>query len=124
LHPYEYVYFNRLEGGLPGASSRFETDYWGASYHEGLEWVVQNVQPTNGKRVRVASCACFYETRHYIDDIAHAGSKFEVVKDGRAADIFLVGSRKGCPSYAGQIVHVVEREGVPLLEVIRRDRQG
>jgi len=122
LHPYEYVYFNRFEGGLVGASSQFETDYWGASYQEGLAWVVENVQPTQGKRVRVASCACFYETRHYIDEIAHASAKFEVVKDGGAADIFLVGSRKGCPSFAGRILHIVQREGVPLLEVLRRDR--
>lgn len=124
LHPYEYVYFNRFEGGLAGASSRFETDYWGASYHEGLAWVVDNVRPVEGKRVRVASCECFYETRHYIDDVAHATSKFEVVKDGSAADIFLVGSRRSCPSRPGRVLHVVEREGVRLLEVIRHDRHG
>jgi hypothetical protein len=123
LHPYEYVYFNRLEGGLAGASDRFETDYWGASYHEGLAWVVNNLQPADGQRLRVSSCACFYEARRYIDDIAHVTSKFEVVKDGGGADIFLVGVRTGCASPPGEILHVVERNGVPLLAVIRRDRR-
>jgi hypothetical protein len=122
LHPYEYVYFNRLEGGLAGASSRFETDYWGASYHEGMAWVVKNVHPANGTRLRVSSCACFYEARHYIDDVAHAGSRFEVVKDEAAADIVLVGSSHGCSSPQGKVLHLVERDGVPLLEVVRRDR--
>jgi hypothetical protein len=122
LHPYEYVYFNRLEGGLAGAAQRFETDYWGASYEEGLAWVVHNLHPPNGKRLKVASCACFYETRRYIDQIAHAAGKFEVVKDGGAADIVLVGMRRSCPNASGKLVHVVQREGVPLLAVIRKER--
>ena len=34
LHPYQYVYYNRLIGGLNGAYLRFETDYWALSYRE------------------------------------------------------------------------------------------
>ena len=34
LHPYEYVYYNQLVGGVPGAGDRFELDYWGTSYRE------------------------------------------------------------------------------------------
>ena len=36
LHPYQYVYYNRLVGGLAGANGRFETDYWGESYREAV----------------------------------------------------------------------------------------
>lgn len=36
LHPYQAVYFNRLVGGTEGAAHRFELDYWGVSYKEGL----------------------------------------------------------------------------------------
>lgn len=39
LHPYQYVYFNRISGGLRQASQRFETDYWGLSLREGMEWI-------------------------------------------------------------------------------------
>jgi hypothetical protein len=28
LHPYEYVYFNELVGGIAGAVRRYDTDYW------------------------------------------------------------------------------------------------
>jgi hypothetical protein len=122
LHPYEYVYFNRFSGGLPSASKRFETDYWGASYHEGLAWVIEHLRPAAGTRLRVASCACFYETRRYIDEVAHATSRFEAVRPNEPADIFLIGARRGCPKVSGEVVHVVERDGVPLLEVVRRDR--
>jgi hypothetical protein len=34
LHPYEYVAYNRLAGGIAGASGRFELDYWDTSLAE------------------------------------------------------------------------------------------
>jgi len=37
LHPYQYVYYNRLSGGLAGAEGRFETDYWGTAFREAAE---------------------------------------------------------------------------------------
>ena len=44
--PYEYVYYNRLVGGLPGARQVFgaeeSTDYWALSYRQGLEWINQH----------------------------------------------------------------------------------
>jgi hypothetical protein len=39
LHPYQYTYFNELVGGLAGASGRYETDYWVASYREAMRWI-------------------------------------------------------------------------------------
>ena len=34
LHPYEYLYFNPLVGGLQGAAQRYDTDYWVNAMHE------------------------------------------------------------------------------------------
>lgn len=42
LHPYEYVYFNRLSGGLKVANGQYETDYWGLSIREAVEWLNRN----------------------------------------------------------------------------------
>lgn len=39
LHPYEYVYFNRVFGGLPAAEGQFETDYWGVSMADSAKWI-------------------------------------------------------------------------------------
>jgi hypothetical protein len=36
LHPYQYLYFNSLAGGLQGALGFYETDYWCASYREAV----------------------------------------------------------------------------------------
>jgi hypothetical protein len=34
LHPYEYIYYNALVGGVKGASGRFELDYWATALTE------------------------------------------------------------------------------------------
>ena len=39
-HPQEQVYFSCLSG--PAAERLFERDYWGLSYREGLEWILQH----------------------------------------------------------------------------------
>lgn len=36
---YPYVYFNPIEGGTKSAFGYFETDYWGISTRQGLEWL-------------------------------------------------------------------------------------
>jgi Dolichyl-phosphate-mannose-protein mannosyltransferase len=38
-HPWQYVYFSPLVGGLRGASWRYETDYWGLSLRQAVEWI-------------------------------------------------------------------------------------
>jgi hypothetical protein len=40
LH-YPYVYFNPLGGGLKGAYGNYETDYWGVSTKQALDWMEQ-----------------------------------------------------------------------------------
>jgi hypothetical protein len=39
LHPYEYMYYNSLVGGVGNVQGRFETDYWLTSYREAAEYV-------------------------------------------------------------------------------------
>jgi hypothetical protein len=42
-HPHENVFFNRLAGeGMEAARQRFELDYWGLSYRQGLEWILRH----------------------------------------------------------------------------------
>lgn len=42
LHPYEYIYFNSIVGGLRRASTLYEVEYWGLSMREATEWVNQS----------------------------------------------------------------------------------
>lgn len=39
LHPYEYIYYNELVGGVDGAAGRYEMDYWCTSLREAMEYI-------------------------------------------------------------------------------------
>ena len=126
LHPYEYVYFNRLSGGLRAADGRFETDYWGASYKEGLAWVVSNLVPASPGRLRVSSCDPNADQRldYYRRRWPDATDRLAIVPADQEPEVFLAVTRFNCHKVRGDVLHVVERQGVPLLYVIRlrRDR--
>ena len=42
IHPYEYMYFSPLIGGVRGANGRFEMDYWGICNKPAAEWLAHN----------------------------------------------------------------------------------
>ena len=122
LHPYKYVYFNRLwGGGLAAASNSYETDYWGSSYREGARWVA-GAYPLapGGRKLRVASCSEPNSTTYFLppDRFAFVGSfDNQPVLDDRP-DLFLATTRWGChEAFQGRVVHVVQRQQTPLLFV-------
>ena len=43
-HPYYYLYYNELVGGLKGAYGNYETDYYYHSMREGAEWLKQHLE--------------------------------------------------------------------------------
>lgn len=64
LHPYEYIYFNRLfAGGLETAAKNYDTEYWGLSLREGMEWINKQAKP----RETVIVGGHFYSARIYAD---------------------------------------------------------
>ena len=124
LHPYEYVYFNRLSGGLAGQYRKFETDYWSISYREGLEWVLKELAPPDARRrLRVASCdiAGDDRLRYYLTQW-NATDKMRVVDRYDRADVYLAVRRFNCHRVPGEILHVVRRQGIPLLYVRRTQK--
>ncbi|MDR0970849.1 MAG: phospholipid carrier-dependent glycosyltransferase [Bacteroidales bacterium] len=56
-HPYEYVYFNELSGGMEKAYGNYELDYYYHSLREASLWVIDNAQKdslTLGDKIVVA----------------------------------------------------------------------
>jgi hypothetical protein len=45
LHPYEYIYYNSLVGGVNGAVGEYEIDRWCISYREAIEYTNQIAEP-------------------------------------------------------------------------------
>jgi hypothetical protein len=123
LHPYEYVYFNRIYGGLPAASGRFETDYWGASYLEGFEWIATHAPRRASRRIRIGWCTDWIPLNYYIDGRPTLEPYFRAANLGKT-DYFLTLTRYSCQkkSPPGHVVHSVSRMGVPLLFVYERDQ--
>lgn len=46
-HPYEYIYYNQLVGGLKGAYGNYETDYYYVSQTEASEWLIDYLDKKN-----------------------------------------------------------------------------
>ena len=123
LHPYEYVYFNRLVAG--GLASNFgvnETEYWGSSYKEGVKWLRENHPHHPGEaRLKVASCSHSLSTSYYLpeDQFEYVGTLDRAIAMTGEPDIFLATTRWNCHrSYQGRVVHVVTRQETPLLYVV------
>ena len=119
LHPYQSVYFNSLVGGLPGAAGRYETDFWGSSYKEGVAWVAEHYAGPFRRPLRVANTSKCILTSYYLEKgdlpsrfVPACGDSPEppnlvlsITRDGR---------HLGIP---GALVHLVSRQGVPLCYV-------
>jgi len=59
LHPYQYLSYNMLVGGVRGAENRFELDYWGTSLAEtarGLGAYLAENPPSGATPVKVFAC--------------------------------------------------------------------
>jgi tetratricopeptide (TPR) repeat protein len=58
-HPYEYVYFNELAGGMKRAYGSYEMDYYYHSTREGSEWikadVAKNGAPDSARKTKVVT---------------------------------------------------------------------
>ncbi|MBN2502245.1 MAG: hypothetical protein JXB38_15790 [Anaerolineales bacterium] len=96
LHPYEYVYYNRLVGGTEGAYQRFEMDYWLTSYRAAAEYLNENAPPDS--KVVVWNYDRMLETyirpdiqlaSHHVVDEQGCGYDYAVVSSRSFKDIYL-----------------------------------
>ncbi|MBL7825386.1 MAG: tetratricopeptide repeat protein [Saprospiraceae bacterium] len=125
-----YVYFNELAGGTKGAFGKYETDYWGVSVRQGLEWLEQQgiLKPDMPETLVIATNMYYSAkqlTAKYGDKVKIKYLKWEKRCDD-AWDYALYPTRfidggtlqKGMwpPDNA---VHVVTAGGAPILAVLK-----
>ncbi len=116
LHPYEYIYFNELAGGVKGAYGKFETDYWAASLPEAVEWLESHETTDPWKIYKVYAEGNAYQSRTFFTP------NIEPVLKPEEADYCLLMNRAGGkprPGDKNKVIHVVEREGVPLTFILK-----
>jgi hypothetical protein len=115
LHPYEYVYFNSLVGGLPGAYQRYDTDYWVNVMHEAVadleQLLDQERHPRGTEPYHVAVCG----ERLPFEKEAAAHARLKWARDDDAADFFIAPTHMNCDAAVdGKIIVTITRLGVPI----------
>jgi hypothetical protein len=122
LHPYEYLFFNPLVGGLAGAAARYDTDYWVNSMREmvvELETLLDREGPSQSpKRYFVAVCG----ERLAFDHEAGARNRLQWATDSDPADFFIAPTHQSCDTAIdGKVIATIERLGVPIAVI--KDRR-
>jgi 4-amino-4-deoxy-L-arabinose transferase-like glycosyltransferase len=114
LHPYEYIYYNALVGGVQGAYRTYELDYWGTSYKEAMEYI-NNIAP-KGAVVEVRgpwkSASAFSR-----EDITVLKADANIPNGLEPASFFIVSTRRNEDQSTfteAQVITQIEVVGVPL----------
>jgi hypothetical protein len=125
LHPDEYLYFNPVVGGLPGASRQYDTDYWVNIMPEAvgdLEHFLDRTEGTGGlarprRHYTVVVCG---ERMQFEKE---ADSRLEWTKDVYSADFFIAPTNMNCDRYLdGRVIATIERLGV-VIGVVKDRRE-
>ncbi|HSE79060.1 MAG TPA: glycosyltransferase family 39 protein [Alphaproteobacteria bacterium] len=121
LHPDQYVYYNALTGGVKGAENRFELDYWGNSYAEAVELLVEQLERERESGApaisyKVAVCSSGVSASYFFPPyLEWTGNELE-------ADFYISTTRLDCDdSLEGDPFITVERDGAVLSVV--KDRR-
>jgi hypothetical protein len=113
LHPYQYIYYNSLVGGVEGAFRRFELDYWYTSYSELTSWVNENAEEGATVVARVAHILILHQIRPDLSVKKIGSSKFDINED---YDYAILTTRWNSDRYYpdAETISVVELDGVIL----------
>jgi hypothetical protein len=126
LHPYEYIYFNGLVGGVSGANGRYDLEYWSTANREATNALASYLhrEGRDGRPYIVAVCPAPRPAAVYFPENFHLPERDDT------ADFLIVLSpglyvaidhRCSLPG-AGHEIASVSRFGVPLavIEDLRR----
>ncbi|MPZ39882.1 MAG: hypothetical protein GEU95_17845 [Rhizobiales bacterium] len=115
LHPHEYLFYNPLVGGLPGAAGRYATDYWVNVMPEAvgkLESYLTRIEQESRRPRRhynVAICAERLQFEHVANDRLHWTDTWQ------EAEFFISPTHMSCDNMLeGKVIATVERLGVVI----------
>jgi uncharacterized protein (UPF0248 family) len=115
LHPYEYLFYNSLVGGLPGAGRRYETDYWVnimPAAVKDLEAYLDQIDrhdPLRPQHFTVGVCG------ERVSFENEADRRLQWTPDWDHADFFIAPTHMNCDQVLrGKVVSVIERVGVQI----------
>jgi hypothetical protein len=118
LYPYQYVYFNELAGGLKGGASRFESEYWIASFREASLWLEAH-ETTDPDKTYIVKLDTMVPWQ--ADYFFNPNMKGATTVDH--ADYEISGGNP-LPGPTQKVVYQVQREGVVFATVFKFERAG
>ncbi len=120
LHPYEYMFYNPLVGGLQGADRRYEMDYWVNMMPEAvgaLQDYLGLAKEKSAQVYKVGICGEKFSFDNYAD------RRLEASPGWLEADFFIAPTQMNCDRLVdGRVVATIRRDGV-LIGVVK-DRRG
>jgi Dolichyl-phosphate-mannose-protein mannosyltransferase len=127
LHPYEYLFYNPLVGGLEGASRRYDLDYWFSSMPEAinqLEAYLRRTEPAGASRpTQVYSVAVCGERPSFDKNVTLPQLHWDFKARWDQSEFFLAPTHMNCDGdLDGKVIGTVERLGVTIAYI--KDRRA
>jgi hypothetical protein len=127
LHPYEYLFYNSIVGGLEGASRRYDLDYWFGSMPEALsqlESYLRRMPPEVASRPpRIYSVAVCGERPSFEKNVTLPQLRWDFMPEWEQSDVFLAPTQMNCDrDLDGKVIGTVERLGVVIAYI--KDRRA
>ena len=125
-HPYEYLYYNQLVGGLEGAYGNYETDYYFVSQTEASDWFIKYLQD---KRIDSATVKATFSVDWSFRE--HPGIKTSYFRNEERSQYdwdYAIISNRYISSFQlknkiwppGNAIHIIYADGVPVGAVLER----
>ena len=126
LHPYEYLYYNPVVGGLSGATRLYVTDYWVSIMPEAvadLEQYLDRTERSSGARtpqnytVGVCGERVSFERERYAFERRLKRVRLRWIKNPqwKQADFFIAPTHLSCDKIIdGKVIATISRLGVPI----------
>jgi hypothetical protein len=114
LHPYEYTYFNVMEGGVRAADARYMLDYWGLSFKQASQAFrakLEGQKPVGHTEWRIAVCGPHPAAQ------VELGPGYDLSWDPRGADFALVLAEYYCVDLTAPVFVEIKRDGVVYARV-------
>ena len=100
LHPYEYLFYNSIVGGLEGASRHYDLDYWFGSMPEAnarLEAYLRQTTPEDSVRSpRIYSVAVCGERPSFEKAVTLPQLRWDFMPEWEQSDFFLTPTHMNC----------------------------
>jgi hypothetical protein len=127
LHPYEYLFYNTLVGGLEGASRRYDLDYWFGSMPEALTQLESYLRRTasadTSPPAQVYSVAVCGERPAFEKTVTLPQLRWDFRPEWEQSDFFIAPTHMNCDSdLDGKIIGTVQRLGVIIAYI--KDRRA